>query len=87
MDVCLHSHPPEVSVHHIDSVADSLMAFPLWNSKTIILFNFLGTMIVGTMVYFNLTAFLSLRQSWIWFSLDFFHFLLAEVVLSLLSSE
>ena len=29
MGVSLYSNPPEVSLHHIDSMADSLMTFPI----------------------------------------------------------
>ena len=29
MDVSAHSYPPEVSAHHVDSAADSLMTFPI----------------------------------------------------------
>ena len=29
MDVPPHSNPPEVSLYHVDSLADSLMAFPI----------------------------------------------------------
>ena len=29
MDVALHSYPPDISSPHGDSVADSLMAFPI----------------------------------------------------------
>ena len=29
MDISPQSNPPEVSPHHVDSVADSLMTFPI----------------------------------------------------------
>ena len=58
MNISLHANPPAVSVYHVNSVADPLMAFPLWNSKMTRLVNSLGTMMTGTTEYHNLTAFL-----------------------------
>ena len=29
MDISPHSNPPEVSLHHVDHPADSLMTFPI----------------------------------------------------------
>ena len=29
MDIFPHTNPPEISLHHVDSVADSLLAFPI----------------------------------------------------------
>ena len=29
MDISPHSYPAEVSPHHVDSLADSLMTFPI----------------------------------------------------------
>ena len=57
MDVPPHSNSPKISSHHVDSMADSLMTFPLWNSKIIIFVNFLRTTMVGITKYLNLTAF------------------------------
>ena len=92
MDISLHSNPPEISAHHVNSEADSLMAFPLWNSKMTRFVNFVGTTIAGITEHLDLTSFLrmlfsSKKKLGSVLAFIFFDFLFAEVILLLLSLE
>ena len=54
MDIPSHAYPLEVMSHHINGVTDTWWPLALWNSTIMREVNFLGTTVVGSIVYLSL---------------------------------